>query len=219
MTLSGFHTPKAVTYHEPTVIWLFMIGHSFGRMETWIAPITWRCWDPIAKHVSNPDFGLAPLWFLMCAFYEPVHVVLLRVRAVDELPDGPVVTRSPVHRRRLLQQRVDGTRGRAKGQPQVLVLERQLGQVPLLYEVRVGGQNLCKRGHCCQLGECAVDLGGLRTRFFVFFACYFSLFRLLFRSLFRVTSTVLTTFPIFYGTFMEERACNLKLPHNNRECG
>ena len=31
---SGFHTPKAVAYHEPTVLWLFMIGHSLGRMET-----------------------------------------------------------------------------------------------------------------------------------------------------------------------------------------
>ena len=30
---SGFHTPKAVTYHEPTVMWLFMIGHSLGRIE------------------------------------------------------------------------------------------------------------------------------------------------------------------------------------------
>ena len=27
-----FHTPKAVTYHEPTVVWLFMLGHSLGRM-------------------------------------------------------------------------------------------------------------------------------------------------------------------------------------------
>ena len=26
------HTPKAVTYHEPTATWLFMIGHSLGRM-------------------------------------------------------------------------------------------------------------------------------------------------------------------------------------------
>ena len=35
---SGFYTPKAVTYHEPTVMWLFMIGHSPGRMETCFAP-------------------------------------------------------------------------------------------------------------------------------------------------------------------------------------
>ena len=35
---AGFHTPKAVTYHEPTVMWLFMIGHSLGRMETFFAP-------------------------------------------------------------------------------------------------------------------------------------------------------------------------------------
>ena len=27
-----YHTPKAVTYHEPTVMWLFMIGHSLGRI-------------------------------------------------------------------------------------------------------------------------------------------------------------------------------------------
>ena len=40
MTLSGFHTPKAVTYHEPTVIWLFVIGHSLGRMETCFGPST-----------------------------------------------------------------------------------------------------------------------------------------------------------------------------------
>ena len=26
--------PKAVTYHEPTVMWLFMIGHSNGCMKT-----------------------------------------------------------------------------------------------------------------------------------------------------------------------------------------
>ena len=37
---SGFHTPKAVTYHGPTVIWLFMIGHSLGRMETCFGPST-----------------------------------------------------------------------------------------------------------------------------------------------------------------------------------
>ena len=37
---SGFHTPKAVTYHEPTVMWLFMIGHSLGRMETCFGPST-----------------------------------------------------------------------------------------------------------------------------------------------------------------------------------
>ena len=37
---SGFHTPKAVTYHEPIVIWLFMIGHSLGRMETCFGPST-----------------------------------------------------------------------------------------------------------------------------------------------------------------------------------
>ena len=37
---SGFHTPKAVTYHEPTVMWLFMIGHSLGRMETCFSPST-----------------------------------------------------------------------------------------------------------------------------------------------------------------------------------
>ena len=37
---SGFHTPKAVTYHEPTVMWLFMIGRSLGRMETCFGPST-----------------------------------------------------------------------------------------------------------------------------------------------------------------------------------
>ena len=37
---SGFHTPKAVPYHEPTVLWLFMIGHSLGRVETCFGPST-----------------------------------------------------------------------------------------------------------------------------------------------------------------------------------
>ena len=37
---SGFNTPKAVTYHEPTVMWLCMIGHSLGRMETCFCPST-----------------------------------------------------------------------------------------------------------------------------------------------------------------------------------
>ena len=32
--------PKAVTYHEPTVMWLFMIGHSLGRAETCFGPST-----------------------------------------------------------------------------------------------------------------------------------------------------------------------------------
>ena len=35
---SGFHTPKAVTYREPTAVWLFMIGHSLGRTETCFWP-------------------------------------------------------------------------------------------------------------------------------------------------------------------------------------
>ena len=37
---AGFHAPKAVTYHEPTSndMWLFMIGHSLGRIETCFAP-------------------------------------------------------------------------------------------------------------------------------------------------------------------------------------
>ena len=42
--LNGFHTPEAVTYHEPTVIWLFMIGHSLGRMETCVAHTVPSCW-------------------------------------------------------------------------------------------------------------------------------------------------------------------------------
>ena len=35
-----------------------MIGHSLGRMETCFGwdPRHPRCWDPIAKHISNPDF-------------------------------------------------------------------------------------------------------------------------------------------------------------------
>ena len=37
---SEFHTPKAVTDHEPTVMWLFMIGHSHGRVETYFGPST-----------------------------------------------------------------------------------------------------------------------------------------------------------------------------------
>ena len=55
----GFHTPKAVTYHEPTVVWLFMIGHSLGRMEKLFGwdPRHQRCWDPIANPISNPDFA------------------------------------------------------------------------------------------------------------------------------------------------------------------
>ena len=28
-----FHTPKAVTYHEPKVMRLYMIGHSLGRID------------------------------------------------------------------------------------------------------------------------------------------------------------------------------------------
>ena len=34
---SGFHTPKAVTCHEPTAMGLLMIGHSLGCMETCFA--------------------------------------------------------------------------------------------------------------------------------------------------------------------------------------
>ena len=37
---SRFHAHKAVTYHEPTVLWLFMIGHSLGRVETCFGPST-----------------------------------------------------------------------------------------------------------------------------------------------------------------------------------
>ena len=37
---AGFHTHKAVAYHEPIVLWLFMIGHSLGRMETCFGPST-----------------------------------------------------------------------------------------------------------------------------------------------------------------------------------
>ena len=36
----GIHMLTAVTYHEPTVIWLFMIGHSLGRIETCFGPST-----------------------------------------------------------------------------------------------------------------------------------------------------------------------------------
>ena len=54
---SGFHTPKAVTYHEPTVIWLLMIGHSLGRMETCFGPST-HGWDQIGpKHIVDRDFA------------------------------------------------------------------------------------------------------------------------------------------------------------------
>ena len=38
---SGFHMPQAVTYHEPTVMWLFMVGHSLGRVETCFGPSTY----------------------------------------------------------------------------------------------------------------------------------------------------------------------------------
>ena len=31
---------QAVTYHEPTALWLFMIGHSLGRLETCFGPST-----------------------------------------------------------------------------------------------------------------------------------------------------------------------------------
>ena len=33
-----------------------MIGHCLGRMETCFGPDP-TCWDPISKHISNPDFG------------------------------------------------------------------------------------------------------------------------------------------------------------------
>ena len=46
---AGFHTPKAVTYHEPTVMWLFMIGHSLGRVETCFG------WDPRHQKVLGSD--------------------------------------------------------------------------------------------------------------------------------------------------------------------
>ena len=36
------HKPKAVTYHEPTVIWLFMIGHSLG--STVCVVCRWMVW-------------------------------------------------------------------------------------------------------------------------------------------------------------------------------
>ena len=35
----GSHTPKAVTYHEPTVRWLFMIGHSLDYAFAWLPPL------------------------------------------------------------------------------------------------------------------------------------------------------------------------------------
>ena len=54
---SGFDTPKAEFYHEPTVIWLFMIGHSLGRVEVCFGPSTQGAWDPISKHISTPDFA------------------------------------------------------------------------------------------------------------------------------------------------------------------
>ena len=41
---SGSHMPKAVAYHEHTVLWLFMIGHSLGRMETCCSPSTQGTW-------------------------------------------------------------------------------------------------------------------------------------------------------------------------------
>ena len=54
---SGFHTPKAVTYHEPTVVWSV-----HDRSQPWACgDVFWpqhpRCWDPISKHISNPDFA------------------------------------------------------------------------------------------------------------------------------------------------------------------
>ena len=30
--MGNIHTPTAVDYHKPTAMWLFMIGHSLGRM-------------------------------------------------------------------------------------------------------------------------------------------------------------------------------------------
>ena len=57
---------KAVTYHEPTVMWLFMIGHSLGRMETCFGPATQVAGIRYKthlksrfdiKHISNPDFA------------------------------------------------------------------------------------------------------------------------------------------------------------------
>ena len=52
----GFHTPKAVTYHEPTNndMWLFMIGHSLGRMEACFAPSCFGAGGPQKAHRNLP---------------------------------------------------------------------------------------------------------------------------------------------------------------------
>ena len=57
---SGFHTPKAVTYHEPTVIYIV-----HDRSQPWAyGDVFWpqhpQCWDPISKHISNPDVACKP---------------------------------------------------------------------------------------------------------------------------------------------------------------
>ena len=61
---SGFHTPKAVTYHEPAVMWLFTIGHSLGRVEACFGPSTYRTVKVLgSKYISNPDFACKPFNF------------------------------------------------------------------------------------------------------------------------------------------------------------
>ena len=41
---SGFYTPKAVTYHAPTIMCLCMIAHSLGRIETCFGTSTQGAW-------------------------------------------------------------------------------------------------------------------------------------------------------------------------------
>ena len=52
---SGFLTPKAVAYRDPTAMWLFITGNSLGRMETCLGVLG-------PKHISNPDFACKLFW-------------------------------------------------------------------------------------------------------------------------------------------------------------
>ena len=48
------HTPKAVAYNEPTVMWLFMIGHTLGRMDIPYFLATFPfIWGSFASHVCS----------------------------------------------------------------------------------------------------------------------------------------------------------------------
>ena len=46
------HTPTAEAYHERTVMWLFMIGHSLGRIDVSYFLSTFPCISVVSFHRS-----------------------------------------------------------------------------------------------------------------------------------------------------------------------